>query len=176
MAHAPPWTEDEDRRLAAMWAGAATDVDAIARRLGRTPAATKFRASLLRLTIRRPNGWTREQDARLRAGLAAGATAAEIAARIPGKSRNAVIGRKSRLRPETAVAPPAPPARPDPEVPPAARPEDAPAWACIWPAADGAGRLGLGICGRTRQPGRDFCAEHCTEAKYGRPAKGEEDD
>ncbi|MCY4551177.1 MAG: hypothetical protein OXC28_22735 [Defluviicoccus sp.] len=36
-------------------------------------------------------------------------------------------------------------------------------WMCRWQIAE-PGRFGLHICGKTVQPGRQFCAEHLTAA------------
>ena len=34
-------------------------------------------------------------------------------------------------------------------------------WMCRWPTEE-PGKYGLHICGKTVQPGRYYCAEHCT--------------
>ena len=109
--------------------------------------------------------WTPERVDSLVRLWSDGLSARQIADQLGGVTRNAVIGKAHRLNlqrgtptPEPAPQPPPPridyPITPMPEVK---------NWMCRWQIAE-PGRFGLHICGKTVQPGRQFCAEHLTAA------------
>ncbi len=109
--------------------------------------------------------WTLERVDSLVRLWSDGLSARQIADKLGGVTRNAVIGKAHRLNlqrgtptPEPAPEPPPPridyPITPMPEVK---------NWMCRWQIAE-PGRFGLHICGKTVQPGRQFCAEHLTAA------------
>ena len=109
--------------------------------------------------------WTPERVDNLVRLWSDGFSARQIADRLGGVTRNAVIGKAHRLNlqrgtptPEPVPEPPPPridyPITPMPEVK---------GWMCRW-QIDEPGRFGLHICGKTVQPGRQFCAEHLTAA------------
>ncbi len=109
--------------------------------------------------------WTLERVDSLVRLWSDGLSARQIADKLGGVTRNAVIGKAHRLNlqrgtptPEPAPEPPPPridyPITPMPEVK---------NWMCPWQIAE-PGRFGLHICGKTVQPGRQFCAEHLTAA------------
>ena len=109
--------------------------------------------------------WTPERVDSLVRLWSDGLSARQIAEKLGGVTRNAVIGKAHRLNlqrgaptPEPAPEPPPPridyPITPMPEVK---------SWMCRWQTGD-PGRFGLHICGKTVQPGRQFCAEHLTAA------------
>ena len=98
---------------------------------------------------------------------AEGFTARAIAERLDNSvTRNAVIGKAHRLNlqrgkmvlrkgpePESAIF----------EAKLLPHTADVEPWMCRWPT-DEPGKHKLHICGKTVQPGRPYCAEHCTEA------------
>ena len=109
--------------------------------------------------------WTPERVDSLVRLWSDGLSARQIADKLGGVTRNAVIGKAHRLNlqrgspaPEPVPEPPPPridyPITPMPEVK---------SWMCRW-QIDEPGRFGLHICGKTVQPGRQFCAEHLTAA------------
>lgn len=109
--------------------------------------------------------WTPERVDSLVRLWSDGLSARQIAEKLGGVTRNAVIGKAHRLNlqrgaptPEPAPEPPPPridyPITPMPEVK---------SWMCRWQTGD-PGRFGVYICGKTVQPGRQFCAEHLTAA------------
>ena len=109
--------------------------------------------------------WTPERVDSLVRFWSDGLSARQIADKLGGVTRNAVIGKAHRLNlqrgtptPEPAPEPPPPridyPITPMPEVK---------GWMCRWQIPE-PGRFGLHICGKTVQPGRQFCAEHLTAA------------
>ncbi len=119
--------------------------------------------------------WTTERVAELTYLWAAGYSARHIAEKLGGTTRNAVIGKGHRLNlqrgavkaplqllPESKIIPviemPIIPRADASNVSPDVSP-----WMCRWPTAE-EGRHGLHVCGKTVQPGRQFCAEHLTAA------------
>lgn len=97
-------------------------------------------------------------------GKSARAIAAELGS---GFTRNSVIGKAHRLDLQHGEKPQKDAARPRkiPSKVPALVPlsGDVETWMCRWPT-DEPGKLGLHVCGKTVQPGRHYCAQHCTEA------------
>lgn len=112
--------------------------------------------------------WSPDKVEMLTRLWANGFTAREIAGRLGGNcTRNSVIGKAHRLNLHrgTDVPPREPETRTVEREEPVVhrfRP-GIEAWMCRWPS-DGPGRHGLNICGKTVQPGRAYCAEHCTQA------------
>lgn len=110
--------------------------------------------------------WTNERVDILTRLWADGLSARQIASKLGGVTRNAVIGKAHRLNLQRGqkvaeIKPePKPPVVKDP---PTVDHPDVKSWMCRWPS-DGPGRYGLGICGKTVQPGRHYCAEHLTVA------------
>lgn len=109
--------------------------------------------------------WTSERVDILVRLWGQGLSARQVAEELGGVTRNAVIGKAHRLSLKRGV--PEPARAPEPEPPPFAPPvtpmPEAKNWMCRWPL-DEPGRFGLHICGRTAQPGRNYCAEHLTAA------------
>lgn len=114
--------------------------------------------------------WTPERVEALARLWAEGFTARQIAEKLGGVTRNAVIGKAHRLnlqRGAEVVEPPVEP-EPPPPAPVIEEPRFFPMpevkdWMCRW-QLDEPGRFGLHICGKTVQPGRQYCAEHLTAA------------
>lgn len=111
--------------------------------------------------------WTSERVEELARLWTEGHSAREIAEALGDVSRNAVIGKAHRLNLQRGtetlvkrVEPPPPPVIVYPRVKPASETKS---WMCRWPS-EKPGRFGLHICGKTAQPGREFCAEHLTAA------------
>ncbi len=109
--------------------------------------------------------WSQKQVDLLVERWSEGRPARSIAAELGiGFTKNSVIGKAHRLdlrhgkKPPKRLTEPEPPELPEP-VPIS---KDLPTWMCRWPAEPG--RFGLRVCGKTVQPGREYCAEHCTEA------------
>jgi GcrA cell cycle regulator len=140
--------------------------------------------------------WTEERTTLLRTLWLQGQTASQIAERLGGVTRNAVIGKAHRLglssrpspirqRPAArpSVQAPAPsaarmhaaePAKP--AVAPAPVPQMAPtaartvkaapgSRACMWPVGDPK-QPGFHFCGAPAEPGRPYCAGHCSVAYH----------
>lgn len=115
--------------------------------------------------------WTTERVEMLTRLWAEGYSARQIADKLGGVTRNAVIGKAHRLNLQRGAVKAPPQLPPEPkiipviEVPiiPHGDAGNASPWMCRWPTAD-AGRHGLHVCGKTVQPGRQFCAEHLTAA------------
>jgi GcrA cell cycle regulator len=120
-----------------------------------------------------PGGmWTTERVEMLTRLWAEGYSARQIAEKLGSVTRNAVIGKAHRLNLQRgavkapAQLPPEPKIIQVIEVPimPRINDGDVSPWMCCWPTSE-PGRHGLHICGKTVQPGRQFCAEHLT-ARY----------
>ena len=97
---------------------------------------------------------------------AEGLSARQIAEKLGGGvTRNAVIGKAHRLNLQRGTEIPKKEPEPEPvifEEPIFHHPSgDVEPWMCRWPT-DEPGKYGLHICGKTVQPGRHYCAEHCT--------------
>ena len=110
--------------------------------------------------------WTNERVNILTRLWAEGLSARQIATQLGGVTRNAVIGKAHRLNLQRGQSVPEPKPIPKPPViqePPPMNHPDVKPWMCRWPS-EGPGRYGLGICGKTVQPGRHYCAEHLTMA------------
>ncbi len=109
--------------------------------------------------------WTQERVESLIQLWSDGLSARQIADKLGGVTRNAVIGKAHRLNLQRGVPRPEPEPEPEParlDYPVTPMPEAKP-WMCRW-QIDEPGRFGLHICGKTVQPGRQFCAEHLTMA------------
>ena len=109
--------------------------------------------------------WTLERVDGLVRLWSDGLSARQIADKLGGVTRNAVIGKAHRLNlqrgaPTLEPAPEPPPPRIDYPITPMPEVKN---WMCRW-RLDEPGRFGLHICGKTVQPGRQFCAEHLTAA------------
>jgi hypothetical protein len=93
-----PYSPAEDEALRALLAEGG-DVDALARRLGRSPDALRLHARALGLTDPRPRRrWVEREDVLLRKGYALGLTCPAISARfLPGRSSGAVAARARKL-------------------------------------------------------------------------------
>lgn len=112
--------------------------------------------------------WNQRQVDLLVTRWSEGQSARAIAAELGiGFTKNSVIGKAHRLDLRHGKTPPESVTRPKPEpveVPePVPLSKDVPTWMCRWPAEE-PGKFGLRVCGKTVQPGREYCAEHCTEA------------
>ena len=110
--------------------------------------------------------WTSERVDRLVRLWSQGLSARQIADKLGGVTRNAVIGKAHRLSLQRGVPGPAPAREPPPPAvvsQPVVSMAEAKGWMCRWPL-DEPGRFGLHICGKTAQPGRNYCAEHLTAA------------
>ncbi len=119
--------------------------------------------------------WTDERIGDLRRLWAQGLSASQIAKRLGNEiTRNAVIGKAHRLglasRPSPIQGEPRPRAAAPPPPPP--RPAAAPAAAsaarhkgpsCQWPIGDPSSQE-FAFCGEPSEPGRPYCAKHCTVA------------
>lgn len=112
--------------------------------------------------------WSKQQVELLVARWSEGRPARLIAEELgAGFTKNSVIGKAHRLDlqhgegPSGKVVVGEPEAPPVPDIAPIS--DDMQNWMCRW-RTDEPGRFGLHICGKTVQPGRDYCAEHCTEA------------
>lgn len=109
--------------------------------------------------------WTPERVDSLVRLWSDGLSARQIAEKLGSVTRNAVIGKAHRLNlqrgaPAPAPAPEPPPPRIDYPITPM---PEVKSWMCRWQTGE-PGRFGLYICGKTVQPGRQFCAEHLTAA------------
>jgi hypothetical protein len=91
------YTPDDDRAIRASWA-AGESLEAVARRLGRSPGSLLLRARTLGLHRPPPRRrWTAAEDAVLRDGYADGLTCDEIARTSLERSPGAVAARAHRL-------------------------------------------------------------------------------
>ena len=110
--------------------------------------------------------WSPERVEILTRLWAEGLSARQIAEKLGGGvTRNAVIGKAHRLNLQRGTEAPKKEPEPEPiifEEPIFHHPSaDVEPWMCRWPT-DEPGKYGLHICGKTVQPGRHYCAEHCT--------------
>ncbi len=115
--------------------------------------------------------WSPERVETLSRLWAEGLTARAIAERLDNSvTRNAVIGKAHRLNLQRGKMVPRKDPEPEPVVIDAKllpRTAGVEPWMCRWPI-DEPGKHKLHICGKTAQPGRPYCAEHCTEAYLSR--------
>ncbi len=106
-----------------------------------------------------------------------GYSASQIAETLgDNTTRNAVIGKAHRLNLQRGTVrkvsvPTIEPARQEKVVVHPMVGKGLEPWMCRWPT-DEPGKYGLHICGATVQPGRKYCAEHCTYAYMMRKQAG----
>lgn len=115
--------------------------------------------------------WSPERVETLSRLWAEGLTARAIAEQLDNSvTRNAVIGKAHRLNLQRGKLVSRKEPEPEPVVFDARllpHPVGVEPWMCRWPI-DEPGKHKLHICGKTVQPGRPYCAEHCTEAYLSR--------
>lgn len=92
-----PFTRADDERLRACWADS-SEVDELARTLGRSAGALRLRAQSLGLHCPHPRRrWQADEDAALRDGYEQALSCAQIAAQLPGRTAGAVAARAAKL-------------------------------------------------------------------------------
>ena len=112
--------------------------------------------------------WSPERVERLTQLWLEGLSASQIAEKLgEGITRNAVIGKAHRLNlkrkgEQVLVRPEPKPRKFEEPVVHQISMKNLEKWMCRWPT-EIPGRYGLHVCGKTVQPGRQYCAEHCTQ-------------